>query len=72
MSFRQPPPQSLSRVQSVFARTPQVVVTLAIWTEIEDSLKKNKKKWPPTNPNTHPYSLPLPLKLHSNGLDGVF
>lgn len=44
MSFRQPPPQSLSRVQSVFARTPQVVVTLAIWTEIEDSLKKKKKK----------------------------
>lgn len=31
-----------------------------------------KNHWPPPNPNTHPYGLPLPLKLHSNGLNGAF
>ncbi len=31
-----------------------------------------KNHWPPPNPDTHPYSLPLPLKLHSNGLNGAF
>lgn len=31
-----------------------------------------KNHWPPLNPNTHPYSLPIPLKLHSNDLNGAF
>jgi len=53
-----------------------MTMTLTFSTVIEDKLKKKEKerKKIPNHLQTssHPYSLPLLLKLHSNGLNGAF
>lgn len=56
----------LPRMQSAFIQTPQVTVTLAFWTEI------GHKKMTDRPPTLTPTYMPLPLKLHSNGLNGAF